>query len=164
MYDFIDRPVTDLGAGGRFIIWSTRSWVAAVGDNRCPASAIAAYFQRWDMLAGLQPFLRIMALFNRHGLHSLQFCDLRCNHISEHEAIILSLICSLRDGRHAVVRRTLDHLVEEEVVGDLILAFSGLGGAMAAAAIPPAPPSSDLAARQAIGDGGTGPSEAEPDQ
>lgn len=121
MYDFLDRPVTSLDHGGRFLVWSTRSWVKAVSERKCPTSVIAGAFGKWDMLQGLQPFLRMMALFNRHGLENFQFCALQCNHVSEHEAIIISLVCALRDERPAALRETLDLLVEEEAVGDLIL-------------------------------------------
>lgn len=29
MYDYIDRPVTSLDHGGRFLVWAVRSWVTA---------------------------------------------------------------------------------------------------------------------------------------
>lgn len=137
MYDFIDRPVTDLDRGGRFLVWSTRSWVKAVGEKQCPASALAQAFDRWNMLHGLQPFMRMMAQFNRHGLENFQFCALQCNHVSEHEAIIISLVCSLRDDRPNILRKTLDLLVEEDAVGDLILTLSSLGESMDKAGIYP---------------------------
>lgn len=140
MYDFIDRPVTSLDHGGRFLVWSTRNWVNAVCEKICPASVIAGAFRKWDMLPGLQPFLRMMAQFNRHGLENFQFCALRCNHVSEHEAIIISLVCALRDSRPEAVQRTLALLVEEESIGDLIAALSALGRAMDAANIYPARP------------------------
>lgn len=63
-------------------------------------------------------------------LGEFQFCALQCKHVSEHEAIIISLVCGLRESRPATVRQTLDLLVEEEAVGDLILALSHLGKAM----------------------------------
>lgn len=149
MYDFLDRPVTSLDHGGRFLVWSTRSWVKAVSERKCPTSVIARAFGKWDMLQGLQPFLRMMALFNRHGLENFQFCALQCNHVSEHEAIIISLVCALRDERPAALRETLDLLVEEEAVGDLILALPHLGNAMDGAAIYPAHPVPDAASRAA---------------
>lgn len=89
------------------------------------------------MLSGLQPFLRMMAQFNRHGLHNFQFCALPCNHVSEHEAIIISLVCSLRDSRPESVKSTLALLVEDEVIGDVIASMSALGRAMDAAGIYP---------------------------
>ena len=155
MYDFIDRPVTDLDRGGRFLVWSTRSWVKAVGEKQCPASALAQAFDRWNMLHGLRPFMRMMAQFNWHGLENFQFCALQCNHVSEHEAIIISLVCSLRDDRPASVRQTLDLLVEEEAVGDLILSLSQFSRAMDSANIYPMRPSKP----QFAGSTGTRPPE-----
>lgn len=137
MYEFVDRPVTDLDHGGRFLVWSMRSWVKAVGERSCPAGAIAPAFGQWRMLAGLQPFLRAMALFNRHGLENFQFCALPCNHVSEHEAIIVGMLCNLREGRSGLVHDTLTLLVEEEAIGDLLSSLSLLDKAMTAAAISP---------------------------
>lgn len=137
MYEFVDRPVTSLDHGGRFLVWSMRSWVKAMGDKTCPAGTIAPAFGQWRMLPGLQPFLRMMALFNRHGLENFQFCALPCNHISEHEAIIISLVCALRDSRPDLVRDTLAFLVEEERIGDVLAALTDLGRAMDTAAIYP---------------------------
>jgi hypothetical protein len=148
MYDFLDRPVTSLDHGGRFLVWSTRSWVGALSERKCPAGAIAAGFEQWNMLKGLQPFLRMMALFNRHGLENFQFCALQCNHVSEHEAIIISLVCALRDEASCVaLRQTLDLLVEAEAVGDVILSLADLGNAMAAAGIHPVRPIPDHSPR-----------------
>ncbi|MFX4462405.1 hypothetical protein ABTA61_19395, partial [Acinetobacter baumannii] len=90
----------------------------------CPAGVIAGAFRKWNMLPGLQPFLRMMAQFNRHGLENFQFCALRCNHVSEHEAIIVSLVCALRDSRPDAVQKTLAFLVDEKSIGDLIAAFA----------------------------------------
>lgn len=140
MYDFLDRPVTSLDHGGRFMVWSMRSWVKAMGDRQCPGSALGSAFARWNMIAGLQPFLRMMTQFNRNGLENFQFCALACNHVSEHEALILSLICSLRDSRPDALRDTLALLVEEDSIGDLIGALSALGRMMDEAAIFPARP------------------------
>lgn len=140
MYEFLDRPVTSLDHGGRFLIWSMRSWVKATGERQCPGSVLGAAFARWNMIGGLQPFLRTMALLNRNGLETFHFCDLACNHVSEHEAIILSLVCSLRDARPQVLRDTLALLVEEESIGDLLGSLSALGRMMDEAAIFPARP------------------------
>lgn len=137
MYEFVDRPVTSLDHGGRFLVWSMRSWVKAMGDRTCPASSIAPAFGQWRMLPGLQPFLRMMTLFNRNGLENFQFCALPCNHISEHEAIIVSLLCGLRDSRPDAVRDTLAFLVEEEAIGEVLTALTDLGRAMDTAAIYP---------------------------
>lgn len=137
MYDFLDRPVTELDDGGRFLIWSMRSWVKAMGDRICPATVVGAGFARWNMIGGLQPFLRMMTLFNRNGLETFQFCALPCNHVSEHEAIIVSLLCSLGDGRPETAHGTLALLVEDDSVGECLDALTALAGAMGKAAIYP---------------------------
>ena len=137
MYDFLDRPVTSLDPGGRFLVWSMRSWVKAMGDRMCPATVVGGAFAKWNMIRGLQPFLKMMTIFNRTGLETFHFCALPCNHVSEHEAIILSLVCSLRDDRPDALRDTLALLVEEESIGDLIEALTALGGTMNDAAIFP---------------------------
>lgn len=140
MYDFLDRPVTCLDQGGHFLVWSMRSWVKAMGDRQCPGSVLGTAFASSNMIAGLQPFLRMMMLFNRSGLETFRFCALACNHVSEHEALILSLICSLCDSRPDALRDTLAMLVEEDAVGDLIGALSALGRTLDEAAIFPVRP------------------------
>jgi hypothetical protein len=137
MYEFVDRPVLSLHHGGRFLVWSMRSWVKAMGDKTCPAGSIAPAFAQWRMLPGLQPFLRVMTLFNRKALEDFQFCALPCNHISEHEAIIISLLCGLRDSPPGTVRDTLALLIEEEAIGDCLASLTALGKAMETAAIYP---------------------------
>lgn len=137
MYDFIDRPVTSLDHGGRFLVWSMRRWVKALDDRHCPAAAIGPAFAKWKMIKGLQPFHRAMLIFNARGLETFHFCPLPCNHVSEHEAIILSLVCSLRDSRPLAVRDTLALLVEEDHIGDMLEALSTLSRCMDNAAIFP---------------------------
>jgi hypothetical protein len=153
MYEFLDRPVTGLDHGGRFLVWSMRSWVGAAGEKTCPANRLAPAFARWQMLSGFQPFLRMMALFNRYGLAELGFGALRCNHVSEHEAIILSLLASLRDGRRARLPATLAMLVDEDGIGGLIEALAQLGNAMDAAGIYPQPPVAELPSGNSAGSG-----------
>lgn len=138
MYGFLDRPVTGLDHGGRFLVWSMRIWVKTVGEGQCPVSAIAPAFAKWKMIGGLAHFHKAMLMFNHDALETFQFCALQCNHISEHEAIILSLVCSLRDSRPQTLRDTLALLVEEERVGDLLGALSALGRCLDQASIFPA--------------------------
>ena len=137
MYDLMDRPVTNQDRGTRFIVWSLRTWIKAKGQGRCPANLLAPAFSKWDMLSGLQPFLRLLALLDRHGLVRFQFCALTCNHVSEHEAIFINLVRSLREQQASQVRETLDLLIEEEAVGDLLHALTRLGQALDGAGIYP---------------------------
>lgn len=138
MYDFLDRPVTTLDNGGRFLVWSMRIWVKTMGETQCPVSAIAPAFAQWRMIGGLAHFHKTMLMFNRDALEPFGFCALHCNRVSEHEAIILSLVCAIRDSRPQAVRDTLALLVEEDSVGDLLGALSALALAMGEAGIFPA--------------------------
>lgn len=137
MYDFVDRPVANLDHGSRFLVWSMRRWVSALGESKCPAAAVAPAFAQWKMIAGLQPFHWIMLMFNAKGLETFRFHALPCHRVSEHEAIILSLICSLRDSKPQAVRDTLAMLVEEESLGQVLESLNTLAGCMDEAAIFP---------------------------
>lgn len=140
MYDFLDRPLTELNGGARFFIRAMRQWVRAMYDRQCPASAIAGAFRDGGLLGGLHSFLRMMALFNRHGRENFQFCALDCNHVSEHEAILTSLVCDIRNGQAATAGATLKLLVGGEAIGDLVGALSDLSTQMACAGLHPERP------------------------
>jgi hypothetical protein len=140
MYQYVDRPLASLDEGSRFLVWSMRAWVTAIGHKRCPAQMLAPAFAKWRMIGGLQPFHRAMMLFNRDALETFAFCSLACPHVSEHEAVILELVTSLRDRGASATRGTLELLVQEDSVGDLLETLARLGAAMAVAGIFPGAP------------------------
>ena len=140
MYDFVDRKLTRLDEGGRFLVWSMRLWVTALGLGQCPSPSIAPAFARWHAIGALPPFLRLMTLLNRDALESLHFCSLPCDHVSEHEAIVLALTCATQERRYASVRDTLALLVAEDSIGTVLDALSGLGEALRQADIAPTRP------------------------
>lgn len=146
MYQYVDRPLSTLDEGCRFLVWSMRAWVTAIGHQRCPAQLLAPAFARWRMIGGLQPFHRAMVLFNREALETFAFCPMACDHASEHEAMILELVTSLRDRGAVATRDTLELLVNEDAVGDVLETLSRLGAALAIAGIFPGVP---VAAREA---------------
>lgn len=140
MYRYVDRPLNTLDEGCRFLVWSMRAWVTAMGHKRCPAQLLAPAFARWRMIGGLQAFHRAMMIFNRDALETFGFCPLACPHVSEHEAMILELITSLRDRGAQATRETLDLLVSEESIGDMLEALACLGAVLAGAGIFPGTP------------------------
>ncbi|MGF7155777.1 hypothetical protein [Novosphingobium gossypii] len=140
MYKYVDRPLSTLDEGCRFLVWSMRAWVTAIAQKRCPAQLLAPAFARWRMIGGLQPFHRAMVLLNRDALDTLAFCPMGCSHVSEHEAVILELITSLRDRGAVATRETLDLVVAEESVGDMLDTLSKIGAALAVAGIFPGEP------------------------
>lgn len=137
MYEFVAHPMGELGCGGLLLVHSMRGWVIAMNKRICPGNIIAPLFARWGLLPGLHPFLRMMALFNRHGLEDSRFGRPCCNRVSEHEAIILALLCNLRGPRPEVAGQTLQMLVDEEAVGDTLLSLPQLGQTMTAANVHP---------------------------
>lgn len=137
MYQYVDRPLSTLDEGGRFLIWSMRAWVTSLGKRNCPAHLLAPAFARWNMIGALQPFHHTMLLLNRDALDQLSFCPIGCERVSEHEAVILELVTSLRERGPQATRDTLELLVNDEAVGDLLGTLSRLGAGMAVAGIFP---------------------------
>jgi len=135
MYDFVDRPLTSLGHGGRFLVWSMRTWVKAMHAGRCPCFAVGSGFAQWRMVSGLPDFHMLMMIFNRDGLQKLMFGAVECDRVSEHEALILSLVRSVSRPQPEVLRKTLALVVTEDAVANLATALSSLGGKLAAAGI-----------------------------
>lgn len=140
MYEFVDRPVTSLDKGCRFLIWSMRSWILVASHKECPGQTLAPAFAQWKMIGGLQPFLRTMITLNRDSLEKVQFCSLNCNRVSEHEAILLSIFVELADGDRIRARDTISLLVSDEAVGDLLGAVTDLSSSLRHAEIEPRRP------------------------
>lgn len=140
MYDFVDRPVTSLDHGGRFLIWTMRSWVKCMYAGRCPCTTIGPAFSKWKMIAGLPHFHMMMMVFNRDGRENFRFGPLECNRVREHEALIMSLVHAMRMGSGEPVRATLALLVKEDAVTTLMTAVAAMGRAMADAEIFPGKP------------------------
>lgn len=92
MYGYVDRPVAQLDPTSQLLMWATRSWVELGGRRQCPGHAIGAAFARRNMMAGLQPFLRLIATDNRAGLENFMSSRLACCHVSEHETILLQVV------------------------------------------------------------------------
>ncbi|MCB2048266.1 MAG: hypothetical protein KDE32_08570 [Novosphingobium sp.] len=140
MYAFVDRPVTSLDRGSRFLIWSMRSWSLAVRQKHCPGPLLAPAFAKWRMIGALQPFLRLMIAFERDSLMPVSFCSLRCLRIAEHEAIMLAVFVAMTSGDRLSVRDTLAGLVSEELVGDALGSVEAIASALAKAELVPAAP------------------------
>ncbi|EIZ79755.1 hypothetical protein WSK_1645 [Novosphingobium sp. Rr 2-17] len=140
MYQYVDRPLSTLDDGCRFLVWGMRAWVTAIAHQRCPAQLLAPAFAKWRMIGGLQPFHRAMVMFNKDALETFGFCRMECDHVSEHEAMILELVASLRDRGASATRDTLEMLVTEDAVGDLLETLSRLGASLAIAGLFPGVP------------------------
>lgn len=140
MYDFVDRRVTALDRGGRFLIWSMRSWLASYGEGRCPAAALGPAFVKWGMIDALPHFAMAMTLLARHAHHPIAFAPLPCGRVREDEALMLGLFRAMRDEAPDRVTETLGLIVDEDSVASLLTALTGLAMRLADAGLIPEAP------------------------
>lgn len=126
MYDFVDQRVTSLDNGGRFLIWSMRNWVTALGQRQCPPNAIGPAFAKWGMIAALPHFHMTMILLSRDSLMTLKFSPVNCLVVAEDEALMLGLFRSVACDRPEKPRETLELIIAEDSVPALIKALVGV--------------------------------------
>ena len=123
MYDFIDQRITSLDNGDRFLIWSMRNWVAALGQRQCPPNAIGPAFAIWGMIAALPHFHMAMILLGRESLMTLKFSPINCLVIGEDEALLLGLFRSIACDRPERLLETLGLIIAEDSVPSLLKAL-----------------------------------------
>lgn len=107
MYAFIDRPVTRLGAGSRFILWAMRASANAERRDRCPRRAIGGSFVNMGAGAALVDFDEAMAVLRRAPGQPLAFGAVGCRCIAEGEALMLALWAMLAAGKDDLALATL---------------------------------------------------------
>jgi hypothetical protein len=126
MYDYVDRRLTQLEPGSRFLVWSMRLWVTAIGIGQCPTPAVAPAFARWRAFGALAPFMKAMALLNRDALETFHFSPVACEQVSEHEAIVLSVARAMSESRFGEASETLALIVAPDALGELVEALAAL--------------------------------------
>lgn len=126
LYRFLDRSVTSLDRGGRFLIWSLRKWVLALHNSKCPCISIGPAFVRHEVTPALVPFHNTMLILNRSALEQLHFGSLACNRIHEHEALILSQLCAPHLPQARALKSTLAMIVAEGAVPALLASLVSL--------------------------------------
>ncbi len=146
MYDFVDRPVTALDHGGRFLVWSMRNRVGAMHNRRCPPATIGPGFARLNLLSALPRFHRMMSILNLHARQDFAFAPTLCCRISEGEALLLDLLIRLPDRLPQDLAATLSLYVEASHTGEFHDALIGLYQAMQDGGIVPANPAGALPA------------------
>ena len=128
MYDLIDRPVMNLSAGGRFILWAARGWIRSAMSGHCPPGALAPAFARHGVLPALLHLHMLLVELSRSANRKLAFAPLPHRRIGDDEAVLLQLC---RDAQDAPARAcaTLRMILDEGAVGDAftaLLAFVAL--------------------------------------
>ena len=140
MYDFVDRPVTSLDHGGRFLIWSMRSWVEALNKRQCPPHVLAKVFARYNMIVALGHFHMVMMLLSRDSLETLSFGPLPCNMVTESEAVLLSLFRAARDEPVDQLNETLGMVVADDSSSSLFAALTAMSQQLSIANLIPEKP------------------------
>lgn len=130
MYDFIDRPVSELDNDGRFLLWAMRGWVHSAGKGRCPAQSLGRAFAGFNAAAVLPDFHIAMALLSRRAADHLLLAPMGCPRIGEHEALLLALWRDVGIGRRENVRATLEHIVPADTVVAIAQAMARASAAM----------------------------------
>ncbi|WP_285020867.1 hypothetical protein [Novosphingobium sp. fls2-241-R2A-195] len=130
MYDFLDRPVTELDNDGRFLLWAMRGWAHSASKGNCPAQSLARAFAGYNAAAVLPDFHMAMALVSRRASERITVAPMGCHRICEHEALLLALWRDVGIGRRENVRATLAHVVPCDTVAAVAQAMSRASAAM----------------------------------
>lgn len=135
MYAFIDRPISSLGRGSRFVLWAMRSWTRAVHSGTCPPGTLATAFLRHHAIDALPPFHRLMGELNLRARDRIALAELGCPVVSEWEAMLLQLWVDAR-AEPFRARAMLDAVVEEEAVAPCFEALITAATRITAAGLP----------------------------
>ena len=131
MYDFIDRPVTALNRGGRLLVWAMRQWVRAVQAGRCPCGDLRPAFESRTLGAAFPHFHEMMAVLNRHAVEQMRFGAVDCERVSEHEALVISLVRAAHDEEMVRVGETAALIVGQRQRPYLLGPMAALAQALA---------------------------------
>lgn len=145
MYDFVDRPVTSLNRGGRMLVWAMRHWVRAVQLGRCPCGDIRPAFDGKALGAAFPHFHVMMAVLNHHAVEKMRFGPVDCERVSEHEALVMAMVCAAREPDLARAERAASLIVDRAQVTHLLVPMAAL--AHAHRGCQPAPRRSDFRPR-----------------
>lgn len=124
MYRFLDRPILSLAPGDQMLLWSMRSWVAAMALQRCPCAALGASFERWKVADLLGDFNMTMCLLNGEGTGPLRFCQPGCATVRDDEAMLLALFHAAATSDFRMLQRMAAQIVQPHAVSPLIAAVS----------------------------------------
>ena len=132
MYQYLDRPVSDLAASEALLVWAMRQWVAAMRGGRCPCAALGPALAARRLAAMLPDFNIAMMLLDREGHAQLQFCSVTCGRVSDDEALLLSLHAAAARGEEILVGRIAEALVKPDAQRSLQFAAGRIARFMAA--------------------------------
>jgi hypothetical protein len=136
MYDLIDRPISILSPGDRFLIDAIRLWVAARVACQSPASLLAARFAQAGALDALEDFDAWMTQLSTHARVGVQI-NCKCGLVTDDESVLLTLARDLVTGRDAKARTTLSLLVADTAIAPTFCALARTAAMLGQVGLPP---------------------------
>ena len=137
MYEYLDRDITGLDIGARFLIRAIRNWRIAVENRGCPAAEVVSAFERHGVMDALPHFHLAMMILRRHGVQRLDFGDPASTMAHEGEALVIALVADMNRVTPVQARATVVLLVDRQWVGSLHVALAALAGRMSDAGFAP---------------------------
>lgn len=123
MYDLVDRPVSILPEGSRFLLWAMRGWVTVRGRGSCPPAQLAPAFLKMGAIEALPHFHIAMSALNCDGREVLNFHCIHQPQISESEAVLLRLWSGMAAGEERTALRVIELMVQPEAVSPVYSAI-----------------------------------------
>lgn len=123
MYALIDRPVTALDPGSRFLLWAMRGWTDSAMRRRCPPGALGPAFGKMRTLDALPHFHIFMISLNRHARQKIELAAMDHPIIGEHEAILLALWHDAAADQSMHAKTILTLILTEEAVSTAAMAL-----------------------------------------
>ncbi len=114
MYQFIDQPLTVLDSTSRFLLGAIRDAAAALAERRCLGAALGPGFGRLGLNEALPHFAIAMAVLAREANQTVVIAKANCCRVTEHEALLLTLLTAADARDEARVHATAKLLVDDE--------------------------------------------------
>jgi len=127
MYDLVDRPVSILPEGSRFLLWAMRAWLTVFGQGECPPARLAPPFLKMSAIEALPHFHIAMGTLNCAGREAIHFHCPHRGEISDCEAVLLRLWSDMADGDECAAIAVIEMLVRDDAAPHL---FSALRAAL----------------------------------
>ncbi|MCF8710029.1 hypothetical protein [Rhizorhapis sp. SPR117] len=137
MYDLVDRSVSILPAGSRFLLWAMRGWVSACGRGDCPPGQLAPAFIKSGTIETLSHFHITMCLLNCNGRQILNFHCVHQPQISESEAVLLRLWSEIAAGNERAALPIIELLVEMDAAASVFSAMRAVIPGLSMAGLDP---------------------------
>lgn len=145
MYNLLDRPVSILPEGSRFLLWAMRAWVTVRRKGACPPAGLAPAFLKMSAIDALPHFHIVMSTLSCDAREELDFHCLHNHTINETEAVLLRLWSDMAAGDECAAIAVIEMLLKDEAVTAFFsatrAALHGLSGAGLTPLVPAFPQS-----------------------